>query len=70
MDYKTFDHWSAMGYKIVKGSKATWINDVAMFSKDQVVRLPARQVLPKGMWYNEDYDYDDPMTFDNWMGKH
>lgn len=35
--FKTFNEWSRAGYKIKKGSKATWIGDVAMFSKDQVM---------------------------------
>lgn len=36
MEYKTFDEWSEAGYKIKKGSKAKWIDDVAMFSSKQV----------------------------------
>lgn len=35
----TFDEWSKMGYKIIKGSKATWVSDVAHFSEDQVKKV-------------------------------
>jgi hypothetical protein len=38
MDYKTFNDWSSKGYKILKGSKATWIDNVPMFSENQVVK--------------------------------
>lgn len=70
MDYRKFDDWSRAGYKILKGSKATWIDGVPMFSREQVVPRPARQWRQWPSWMQADYDYDDPMTFDNWMGKH
>lgn len=34
--YRTFKEWSGDGYTILKGSKATWIDGVAMFSNEQV----------------------------------
>ena len=33
---KTFDEWSNQGYRILKGSKATFVDGVAKFSLDQV----------------------------------
>ncbi len=34
--YRTFDDWSARGYKILKGSKATIRNGKPKFSETQV----------------------------------
>ncbi len=36
MMLRTFNEWSALGYKIKKGSKSIWVNDVSMFSEKQV----------------------------------
>lgn len=33
---KTFNEWSNLGYKIIKGSKATWVDGIAKFSEKQV----------------------------------
>jgi len=69
MDYRTFNQWSSAGYKILKGSKATWIDDIPMFSEKQVTKT----VKPdygnhwkngSGYWAQ---DYEDA-TFDEWMG--
>ena len=35
-ELKTFDEWSQAGYKIRKGSKAKWVDNVPMFSRSQV----------------------------------
>lgn len=35
-DLKTFQEWSEDGYQILKGSKATWVDGVAMFSQREV----------------------------------
>ena len=35
----TFDEWSKMGYKIIKGSKAVWVDDVAHFNENQVEKV-------------------------------
>lgn len=60
MDYKTFNDWSTQGYKIIKGSKATWIDGVAMFSPQQVVKRPPRRIY-RNSWNSEEYaDPDDP----------
>lgn len=40
---KTFKEWSSLGYKIKKGSKATWVNNFAMFSKKQVEKVYSQQ---------------------------
>ena len=37
-ELKSFKKWSELGYKIIRGSKATWINDTPMFSENQVVK--------------------------------
>jgi hypothetical protein len=36
---KTFQEWSEAGYQILKGSKASWVANVAMFSEEQVVKI-------------------------------
>jgi len=38
MTYRSFDEWSSLGYKIIKGSKASWIDNKAVFSDKQVVQ--------------------------------
>lgn len=38
MIYKSFDEWSDSGYKIIKGSKAAWVEDKPVFSDKQVVK--------------------------------
>lgn len=66
MDYRTFNQWSSAGYKIRKGSKATWINGVPMFSEEQVTKS-TRWVYDKsssGYWDDSDAVPD----FDPWMG--
>lgn len=78
--YKTFHQWSALGYKVKKGSKATWITDVPMFSKEQVEYSPRRRSYsniglgdhkgfdnPHYDYRYGDVDYDDPINFDRWM---
>lgn len=44
--FKTFQEWSEDGYQILKGSKATWVENVAMFSQEQVSKIirPKRAV--------------------------
>lgn len=32
---RTFDEWDKAGYKIKKGSKAIWVNGIAMFATEQ-----------------------------------
>lgn len=60
MDYRTFNEWSSAGYKIKKGSKAKWIDDVPMFSEKQVTKY----TKPSRTWgysYSAEYpDWDDP----------
>ena len=38
MTYRSFDEWSSLGYKIIKGSKASWVDSKAVFSNTQVVK--------------------------------
>lgn len=33
---RTFAQWNAMGYNVAKGSKATWVDGVALFTDGQV----------------------------------
>jgi hypothetical protein len=65
MDYRTFNEWSLAGYKINKGSRAVWISNVPMFSREQVTYSPRRSNKPYyGYNYRGDYDMahgrDDP----------
>lgn len=39
---KTFQEWSDLGYQIVKGSKATWVDGKPMFKENQVVKYKKR----------------------------
>jgi hypothetical protein len=54
MIWKTFNDWSAEGYKIKKGSKATWFEGVAKFNESQVVqhipRLRRKWRSAEGPW--------------------
>ena len=34
---RTFEEWSRLGYKIKRGSKATWVEGKALFNNKQVV---------------------------------
>lgn len=36
--YRTFNDWSLLGFLIKKGSKATWIENIPMFSEKQVTK--------------------------------
>lgn len=51
-----------MGYKIIKGSKATWVDGVAKFSEKQVAKRPPRSSKRWPSWMYADVyaDYDDP----------
>lgn len=67
-DYRTFQEWSSAGYKILKGSKASWIGNVAMFSRNQVVYSPRTGYRGMGYAHNsrtpfyDDYsDWDSPL---------
>jgi len=42
-DLKTFDEWSALGYKIIKGSKAKYVDCLPMFTPEQVTKVPRRR---------------------------
>jgi len=56
---KTFNEWSRLGYKIKKGSKATWVEGVAMFSKDQVRKRPPPTVHD----YDMEFDYEQQVHY-------
>lgn len=60
---KTFDEWSAAGYRIKKGSKAVGRNNegVPVFNIDQVWRPGA--YIPWRDW--GDVDYDDPTQWED-----
>lgn len=69
-NFKTFDEWSKLGYKINKGSKATWVDNVAMFAEQQVTKSVKpnygnhfKYCTPKGTsphwgYYDGDVDYE------------
>lgn len=62
MELRTFNEWSAAGYSILKGSKATWVDNVAMFSREQVMKKPprtSRRYRGYPVSYDQ-YDWDDP----------
>jgi hypothetical protein len=41
--WKTFDEWSNLGYLILKGSKATVIDNKLQFNNRQIKRKPVNQ---------------------------
>ena len=45
-NFKTFAEWSKSGYKINKGARATWIDNVAMFAEQQVTETSPRAPYP------------------------
>ena len=61
---KTFQEWSEAGYQILKGSKASWIDNVAMFSEEQVMKIER----PKRAYSTSSYitrEYDNNSSGEN-----
>ena len=52
--YRTFGEWDELGYRIRKGSKATWIDGHPMFSGDQVFMYGENYTIRTK--YNDDPD--------------
>ena len=50
--YRTFEEWNELGFRIRKGSKATWIDGQAMFSGGQVY-------APTTRWAEYDAEPDE-----------
>lgn len=54
---KTFDEWNTAGFKIIKGSKATWVDGVAKFSREQATKNTHKPKSVKRHWaYGLDHD--------------
>jgi hypothetical protein len=82
-DFKTFDEWSRLGYKINKGAKASREGDKNYFTRNQVTYSPKRVscnatfhgCAPKGtaqIWdldLEEEEDYGDNPLHNDWMGR-
>lgn len=66
MKYKTFNEWSLSGYKIIRGSKATWFDGVAKFSEKQVIKRSLKRSGPWNPWFDESYDDPDGCGCDPW----
>lgn len=63
---KTFDEWSSKGYQILKGSKAKWVNNKPMFSRDQVVKstFKSRNRIKKTSYdWTSGLDHDDTIEY-------
>lgn len=58
---KTFKDWSYLGYTIKKGSKAHWVDGVAMFDSTQVKKYekPSYHNNWHGKRFEEGYDHDE-----------
>ena len=52
---KTFDEWGSLGYKIIKGSKATWVDGIAKFSKAQVEKYNKKSTFSNFGPLDEDF---------------
>ena len=62
MTYRSFDKWSNLGYKIIKGSKALWVEDKPVFSDKQVIKSSPPTYHREPYGYNQWYDtsYKEP----------
>ena len=63
-ELKTFQQWSDLGYKILKGSKARWVNGVAVFSRDQVIHRTT-YVVPRQF---ADFDREEDSELADFYG--
>ena len=65
---KTFKDWSALGYTVIKGSKAHWIDNVPMFDDNQVKKYEKRQYgsVSKKSYGNQYYGCTPKGGFDHW----
>ena len=54
MTERTFEEWSNLGFKIIKGSKGKRVNGLVLFSDEQVTKYRPKQ------WYSwtEGLDHD------------
>ena len=50
--YRTFDEWNKLGFRIRKGSKATWVDGQPMFSGGQAY-------IPSIRWAEYDAEPDE-----------
>lgn len=78
-DLRTFDDWSKEGYRIKKGARhvARRNDNVPLFDESQVYKPEPRGsygnhwrgcVGTWNHWGDNDWDYEDPLNYDNWMG--
>jgi hypothetical protein len=61
---RTFDDWSSRGYKIIKGSKAKWVDGVPMFSRSQVTKTATKKRKGKRDYFSG-LDHDE---ISDWTG--
>jgi len=57
-EWATFKQWSVLGYQIIKGSKATWFENVPKFSKNQVKEYSYRT-----REYDDYDEYEDARAY-------
>lgn len=62
--FRTFKKWKKKGYRILDGSKATWIDGKPKFSADQVTKAPWPTAVNRDWWRDPDTDCDEPDTGD------
>jgi hypothetical protein len=65
--FKTFNQWSSEGFKISKGSKATWINNIAHFSDKQVLYVGLQTLKPPRWMLNSNMNYDTDYDQNGWV---
>lgn len=68
--YATFEIWSNLGYKIIKGSKSFWIEGVSYFNEFQVIEStykPKTEVEKlkerTGSTFANNYNIEDDIPF-------
>lgn len=66
MTFKTWDEWKRDGYHVVKGSRATWIEDKAMFSNEQVAKNKPRTYAYPDKTYGYDWDLMEDHRGSTW----
>ena len=67
INLKTFKDWNYLGYTVKKGSKAHWIDDVAMFDETQVKKYEKPSY--HNNWYgNRDVDMEEDSELADYYG--
>ena len=56
--YMTFNQWKEIDFMVKKGSRATWVNGVAMFTDEQVEEFDYMGHIAFGLQHEDAGDRD------------